>query len=313
VVAVDMRQQRQAARVEWWTLGVIAIFWGAFGLLTWNWQTLTFWLVTPIGAFLVCLHGSLQHEALHGHPTRSALFNEALVFLPVSLWFPYRRYRALHVIHHNNDDLTDPARDPECRYFDPQRWAGVPGWLKPVYTANNSMLGRFILGPALSSVVFLRDEARLLLKGDREVIVGWALHAVGMAIVWWWVSLVCAMPFWQYVLLVAYWGNSLTMMRSYAEHRAHESVGCRTIVVETNPVIGFMFLNNNLHMAHHERPWLAWYDLPGYYRSHREQLLKDNCGYLMHGYGELARRWGLRPKEPVAHPLPHTVSAPRPR
>ena len=47
------------------------------------------WVVlAPLGAYLVALHGSLQHEALHGHPTRSAVVNELLVFLPVSLWFP---------------------------------------------------------------------------------------------------------------------------------------------------------------------------------------------------------------------------------
>jgi hypothetical protein len=27
----------------------------------------------------------------------------------------------------------------------------------------------------------------------------------------------------------------------------------------------------------------------------------------MRGYGEIARRWGLRPKEPVAHPLPESL------
>ena len=309
MVETGFAHQRRTLGVEWRTVGLIVALWLAFALLTWNWQTLTFWLVTPIGAFLVALHGSLQHEALHGHPTRSALVNEALLFAPITLWFPYRRYRSLHLVHHNNADLTDPARDPECRYFDPQGWAAMPGWLRLVFTANNAMLGRFVLGPALSSIYYLRDEVRLMLNGDREVIAGWALHAIGIAMVWWWVSGVCGMPFWQYVLFVAYWGDGLTMMRSFAEHRAHESIGCRTIIVETNPLIGLMFLNNNLHMAHHELPGLAWYDLPAYYRAHRDRLLKDNCGYLMHGYGEVARRWGFRPKEPVAHPLPHTISA----
>lgn len=308
MVEASLGGTRRQSAVEWQTAGLIAAVWLAFGLLTWYWHTLTFWLVTPIGAYLVALHGSLQHEAAHGHPTRSGLVNEALVFLPISLWFPYRRYRTLHLIHHRDDDLTNPALDPESRYFDPQGWAGLPGWLKLVFTINNSMLGRFILGPALLSVVYIRDEMRLMLKGDTEVIEAWALHAAGIGLVWWWVSVVCGMPFWQYALLVAYWGDALTLMRSYAEHRAHESIGCRTIVVETNPVIGLMFLNNNLHMAHHERPGLAWYDLPAYYRDNRERLLTDNCGYLMHGYGEIARRWGLRPKEPLAHPLPQTMS-----
>lgn len=294
-------------KVEWATLGLIAGHWLAFGLLIVFWRELGWWLVAPLGAFLVCLNGSLQHEALHGHPTRSRLVNELLMFPPISLWYPYRRYRSLHLSHHNNDHLTDPQADPESYYMDPQAWEGTPGWLRLVYTANNTMLGRFVLGPAIASVRFAAAEARRAAAGEREVIVAWAIHGLGVALVWWWVSAVAGMPFWQYVAFVAFWGNSLTMMRSYAEHRAHDEVGCRTILVETHPVIGFMFLNNNLHMAHHEKPALAWYDLPGYYRANKQRLLEENCGYLVRGYGALARRWGLKPKEPVAHPLPESL------
>ena len=43
-----------------------------------------------------------------------------------------------------------------------------------------------------------------------------------IALVWLWVSAICGMPFWQYVLFIAYLGNALQVMRSYAEHRAHE-------------------------------------------------------------------------------------------
>ena len=308
MVDVSLAPARQQMRIEWRTAGLAAGLWLTFGLLTWYWQSLGWWLLAPIGAYLVALHGSLQHEAVHGHPTRSALFNEALVFPPISLWFPYRRYRTLHLTHHRDEDLTDPESDPESRYFDPQGWAKTPRWLRPLYVANNTMLGRFVLGPALASVLLVRDEMRLMAKGNRQVIAGWALHLVGVAVVWLWVSRVCGMPFWQYALFIAYWGDALTMMRSFAEHRAHESVGCRTVIVETNPVVALMYLNNNLHMAHHECPGLAWYDLPAYYRRHRDRLLDDNCGYLIRGYGELARRWGLKPKEPLPHPLPLTTS-----
>jgi len=309
VVDWTLARTRQEATIEWRTVGLIALTWTAFGFLTWFWRELTWLVLTPLGAYLVCLHGSLQHEALHGHPTRSALINELLVFPPVSLWFPYRRYKRLHLTHHRNEDLTDPALDPESRYFDPRAWERLPRLLRPLFVANNAMLGRFVLGPLIATIIFVGDEARLMRKGEHEVIEAWALHALGIAIVWFWVSSVCGMSFWQYVLFIAYWGNSLTLMRSYAEHRAHERVGCRTIIVETNPLIGLMFLNNNLHMAHHERPGLAWYKLPAYYREHRERLLEDNCGFVIEGYARLARRWGLKPKEPVAHPLPHTTSA----
>ena len=43
---------------------------GAFAAVTWFYHELAWWLVLPIGAALVCLQSSLQHEAMHGYPTR---------------------------------------------------------------------------------------------------------------------------------------------------------------------------------------------------------------------------------------------------
>ena len=64
---------------------------------------------------LVTLHGSLSHEVLHGHPTRSALVNELLVFIPISMWFPYRRYKSLH--------LHDPVWYDHLPYLKfPENW-----------------------------------------------------------------------------------------------------------------------------------------------------------------------------------------------
>ena len=297
--------------VEWPTLALIFAMWVAFGLLTFFHAAIPIWLLIPAGAMLVTLHGSLQHEALHGHPTRNGLVNEALVFVPLSLWFPYRRYKQLHLTHHRNDHLTDPAEDPESYYFDPQAWEGASRVAKFIFTVNNTMLGRFILGPGLSVGRFWPEEFGRMLGGDRKLMGPWALHAVGIAMLYAWVSVVCGMSFWAYVFLIAYWGNSISMMRSYAEHRAHDEVGCRTIVVETNPFISLLYLNNNLHMAHHEAPPMAWYKLPAYYKANRERLLTENCAYLMKGYREIARRWMFVPKEPVAHP--HMDSLPKGR
>jgi fatty acid desaturase len=288
--------------VEWPTYAALSVLWLGFGLLTFFHAGLPWWILTPAGAYLVAFHGSLQHEALHGHPTRSPLINELLVFPPLSLWIPYRRYRKLHLTHHRNDQLTDPVDDPESYYLDPQAWETTPPLLKRLYTLNNTMLGRFIFGPVIATVRFVLSEAKLIMGGDRDVLTAWLLHALGIAIVWLWVSVVSGMPFWIYVVTIAYWGNSITMMRSYAEHRAHDAPGCRVVIVESNPLVSLLYLNNNLHMAHHELPRLPWYKLPGYYRENKERLLTENCAYLMKGYSEIAKHWLFKPKEPVPHP-----------
>ena len=75
-------------------------------------------------------------------------------------------------------------------------------------------------------------------------------------------------------------------------------------IVEAAPVWSLLYLNNNLHVAHHTRPSLAWYRLPAYYRAERAALIARNRGYVIHGYGEIFRRYLVRSKEPVAYPEP---------
>ena len=294
-------------RIEWPTMALTAAMWCGYGLVTYFWQELGWLIAAPLGAYLICLAGSLQHEAVHGHPTRSALINEVLVWLPVGLLYPYRRYKTMHLKHHNNDHLTDPDIDPESYYMDPQAWEHTPPALRLIYTFNNSFAGRMIIGPAIAAVHFLRDEAAAIIGGDRHIVRVWMAHGLGLALVWLWITQICGMPFGYYVLFMAYPGLSLTLMRSFAEHRAHDQVGCRTIIIEANPVISLMLLNNNLHMAHHQHPNMAWYNLPGYYRAHKQELLEQNCGYLIQGYWRIIADYGLKPKEPVSHPLPGSL------
>jgi len=111
-----------------------------------------------------------------------------------------------------------------------------------------------------------------------------------------------AMPLWKYLSLIAYPGISLALVRSFCEHQAAERVDHRTIIVEASPFWSLLFLNNNLHVAHHTRPTLAWYRIPAYYRAERDAMIARNNGYLMHGYGEIFRRFLLRAKEPVPYP-----------
>ncbi len=296
----------EAARplsIEWATLALIAATYGLLALLMWFFQALPWWIVAPVAGYLVALHGSLQHEALHGHPTRSRLANELLVSVNPSLWFPYRRYRKLHLTHHNDEHLTDPRLDPESYYLLPDHWARLPAPLKQLYTLNNTLAGRMILGPIIATIRFWSSEFIAIIKGDRDTLNAWLLHIPACAITLVYALWVSGIPFWQYVLLFAYPGIALMLVRSFCEHQASENDGERTIIVEASPFWSLLFLYNNLHVAHHTRPRLAWYELPAYYRAERDTLLAKNNGYRMNGYGEIFRRYFFKPKEPVAHPL----------
>ncbi len=287
--------------VEWPTIAVIVTVYLVLGLLLAYHAMLPWWVIMPIGAYAAALHVSLQHEVLHGHPTRNRWLNEALVFVTPTMWLPYHRYRETHLVHHNDAYLTDPHKDPESYYLLPEEWASMPGIKRGLYTMNQTLAGRMVMGPAISIFRFWGPELRDCLAGDRAKIQSWAIFAVALfvttTIVHWF-----GMPLWKYVVLVAYPGIALALVRSFCEHQAAEKVEHRTIIVEASPFWSLLFLNNNLHVAHHERPAMAWYRLPALYRAERQAMITRNNGYLMRGYSEIFRRYFFKAKEPVPYP-----------
>jgi fatty acid desaturase len=288
--------------IEWPTIGLIAITYLVVMALVWFHASLPWWLILPVGAYFAALHTSLQHEVLHGHPTGNRLLNDAMVYPTLTLWLPYHRYRQTHLTHHNDSNLTDPRLDPESYYMLPEHWAEVTGLRRVLYEFNHTLAGRMLIGPAISIIRFWTSEFRNIAKGDSETLKAWAWFVPSVALTLWFVVVIAGMPAWLYILLIAYPGISLALVRSFCEHQAAEKIEHRTIIVEASSFWSLLFLNNNLHVAHHARPGLAWYKIPAFYRAERERLIAQNNGYLMRGYGEIFRRFFLRAKEPIAYP-----------
>ena len=296
-----MSWERLVRETEWRTVGVIALCYCLWFAVTAFHGALSPLLFVLLTAPLITLHSSLQHEALHGHPTRSAALNEALVFLPLGLLFPYRRFKQLHLKHHNDSALTDPYDDPESFYYAIADWQRLPAWLQRILDFNNTFAGRFLIGPLVMLVGFVGRDLQLIQAGDRDIRNAWLRHAAGVALVFGWTVGVCGLPPWLYVG-AAYLGLSILNLRTFAEHQAHEAPGGRTVIVEASPVFGLLFLNNNLHYVHHENPRVPWYRLPELYRSNRTAFLAANESYSFKGYGEMLRRYLFRAKTPVPHP-----------
>lgn len=287
-------------KVEWPTWIALAACYSLWGLALANQDVLGWWFALP-GAVLVAFHSSLQHEVLHGHPTRSGLVNEALVFPSLGLVFPYRRFRDLHIRHHNDERLTDPYDDPESFYLAEGDWTGASGPMRWVRAFNGTFAGRMLVGPALAIWGFWRSEARLMWAGDSDVQAAWLRHAAGGApvVVLIWAS---GMDLWFYVLMAAYPGVSLIMVRSFIEHRAAEHAVQRTAIVDAGWFWRLLFLNNNFHWVHHRYPAVAWYLIPERWLAERDAVLERNGRYYLPGYAAVAWRWLFRSREPVIHP-----------
>jgi fatty acid desaturase len=293
----------RSAAVEWPTVALFAAIYAAFLGLTWFHAAIPLWLWLPLAAWFSAWWGSAQHEALHGHPTRLRWLNTALATPPIWLWLPFERYRQSHLTHHRDERLTDPLDDPESRYKCPDGWRQLGPAGQAIVSAQTTLLGRLTIGPFWSIGIFWFQEAMVLMRGDRIRMRVWFWHLVWVALLLVWIIGICGLPFWQYLLGFCYFGTAAALIRSFAEHRAHDAVEKRTAIVENAPVFGLLFLHNNLHVVHHKWPTVPWYKLPKLYRDHRDVMLKENGGLVYTGYSDVFRRFFLKRHDQPVHPL----------
>ncbi|MHB2166733.1 fatty acid desaturase [Alsobacter sp. R-9] len=288
--------------VEWPTVALFVVIYGLWLALTWLHDALPLWLWLPLAAWTAAWWGSAQHEALHGHPTRNRALNTALATPPFWLWLPFECYRRSHLIHHCDERLTDPLDDPESRYWTAEGWRELGPLGRRLVGMQGTLLGRLVIGPLWSIGHFWLTEVRKALAGDEETIRNWSWHVLWVGLLAVWVIAVCDMPVWQYLLGFVYCGTSLALVRSFAEHKARDAVDQRTAIVERAPVLGLLFLHNNLHVVHHRWPTLPWYRLPEVYGDYREAVLESNGGLVYRGYAEVFRRFLLTRHDAPVHP-----------
>lgn len=294
--------RKHAPKIEWPTLGLIVACYGvwlAAGLLLWPAHALLALLALSLA---VSMQSSLMHEATHGHPTRKAIVNEILVGLPIGLVYPFRRFKKLHLQHHADENLTDPFDDPESYYRALWQHRSLPNWLQALLAVNNTMVGRFVLGPVLANIAFIATDLKLMAAGDKVVQKAWRHHALGLAIVLPVVQFGFGLPLWLYVLVPVWLGQSFIAIRTFAEHQWSERPDGRTVIIERSP-LSFLFLNNNLHLVHHKVPNAPWYKLPALYASRREEWQRMNNGYVFPNYFALLKAYAFTAKEPVVHPF----------
>lgn len=286
--------------VEWPTLFVAGLCYLGFLIAVAGFSVIGTGVAVLILMLSIALHSSLQHEALHGHPFRNRWLNELLVFPPIGLFIPYERFRDLHLAHHFDPNLTDPYDDPETNYLDPTKWTALSKPSQAVLRFNNTLCGRMLIGPLIGLPGFYVADGRALLRGDRLIWRAYGAHFAGLIIV-----LMCVahfMPVGTYIL-ASYLAMSILKLRTFLEHRAHETVPGRTVIIEDRGLFAFLFLNNNFHSVHHAHPKVAWYQLPAFYQDRREEFLRRNRSYYYKSYWSIMRQHFLTPKDPVPHPL----------
>jgi fatty acid desaturase len=290
------------ASVEAPTLLLILVTYGAWLAFTWAWRGWPLMLVAPPLVVLLVLHSSLQHEIIHGHPTRHAWLNRLLGMVPLNLWLPFAVYRFEHLTHHLDARLTDPLDDPESYYWLPADWASLNPLHRTILRVQQTLAGRFLIGSFWRIGLFLRGQIRAVLRNEGASRAVWLEHLLWCVPVVLWVQVVCGMPMWIYVLAIVFPANGILLIRSFGEHRATPVMRERVAIVERSWILGPLFLFNNLHALHHEAPMIPWYRYNARYRRIRERLIADNGGLVYRTYFDVARRFLFRAHDVIEHP-----------
>ena len=291
------------ARSEWPTWLLIPVIYGSWvATLYWS-QRLGLLATTLLLILSTTWYMSLQHELVHGHPTRNLRLNKLLGYAPLAVWFPYTLYMESHLRHHNDAVLTLPGVDPETHYVSDETWQRS-GWLmRALFVHRKRFWGRFVFGPAMAIVAMAREAIDQVRGGNYHYVLMWAMHLTLLSAMLATIAVVAGIPAWYYLLAVAYPALSLAMVRSYYEHRAAADCKHRIAINEASWPMRVLYLNNNYHLVHHDLPSLPWYLLARGYWADREAYLARCGGFRIGGYGELAWRFGMTPIDAPVHPM----------
>lgn len=282
-----------------WLL-IVTVYGGWFLTLA-NWQALGLFPATLLLIWFTTWYLSVQHELIHGHPTRWPAVNHLLGIAPLAVWYPFALYRDLHLVHHQNDALTMPDEDPETYYFSVRKWQGFSGWQRRLVRLRNTFAGRLLLAPAMDILQTLATMIRAFREKKGAAMVMWIVHGVLLAGVF---ALMAHydFPIWYYLLAVSYPALALTKIRSFFEHRAADDPLARSVINEASLPWRLLFLNLNYHSVHHDLPGVPWYGLRKIYLLYKEDYRQRNQGFVVKGYGQWLRQFFVRPLDVEQHP-----------
>ncbi|MDM0059070.1 fatty acid desaturase [Variovorax fucosicus] len=290
-------------RYEAPTLLLAVLLYAAWAALV-NWHdTLPAPLLFLLGGYIGQLHFSLQHEAIHAMRHIPKAVRWALVWPPLNLWLPYPLFHSSHSRHHVNFHLTHPQKDTESIFHSAAAWGTYGALRRSVVLANQTLAFRMVVEPWLRLGKFLGSEIRRLVAGNFSHALIWLAHAMSILPIILYVTKIAGMSLVDYAFYFLYPSMMLGALRSFTEHRWGESPHERVAIVESNALFGLLYLYNNLHHVHHRFPTMPWYEIPGHFRSNRAALLAANGNFYYRGYGQIARRYLLRPIFKPVHPL----------
>ncbi len=286
---------------EWPTWLLIVFVYSAWMLLVSNFQLLHWAVGVPLVTLLLTLHSSLCHELIHGHPTGNQTINNLLGYPPLALIFPYTIFRETHLKHHRNEDITYPGIDPESFFCTEEAWTQMGKTRRWMAWVNMTLAGRMLMGPGTCICLLAKCAVTDLRTAPVSRKGMWVVHYSLVAGILVLVQTEFSIPAWQY-LLMAYLSLSLIQLRSFFEHQPVTDVANRSVIQEASLPMSWLYLNNNYHYVHHQKPGLAWYRLKKEYQSNQAKYIAENGDFRYPGYSGWLR-FAFNPVHSPVHPF----------
>ena len=288
--------------VQWPTWILILTIYSSWLALVLNFQHLPLWLSTFLLILVGAWYMSLQHELLHGHPSKITWLNQLLGILPIAVWYPYVIYRDNHIQHHNDEDLTHPELDTESNYLPPNQFHQLNKLHQLFRLALRTTLGRLLLGPAWAIFHLIKSSAQQLFKGNFKYLSTWLIHLSLLVVLLAALQKYASIPAWYYAGVIAYFTLGLAMLRSFYEHRPAALPQDRIVINEAGLFWRLLYLNNNYHSVHHAYPKLPWYAIAKVYWAQPDQWKNANHGFFVNGYCLFLLQHLIKPVDHPEHP-----------
>lgn len=280
---------------DWRTLILAVVVYGGWFATVFLHKQMPWWATFVLLTWFGAWHLSLQHELVHGHPFRNAKANAALASLSVTMWVPFLSFKRDHISHHNTT-LTHPKLDTESFYTMPESWQTSGRILRAVYWANRTLAFRLTVWSVYSTIGYFIADAWRAVRNVENARSAWALHIPGLIAIVYIVNNLAGMSIAEYLISCVFASHSLNMMRSFAEHKTIGNESTRTAVIDAGWLMSLLMLNNNLHIAHHDEPSTAWYEVPKAAKRLNAYERAEKIGALYKGgYGEIVRRFTFKP------------------
>jgi len=269
------------------------------------WFVLNNFFIIPLSplflVFILTFHGSVQHELIHGHPTNSQKINDLLACPALGLWSPYSVYKNSHLAHHEDANLTIPEVDPESYFISIEKWDTLSKLRQKFALFNMTLFGRLFLGPLW---YFINLKKQLLVSFNKPFskdFLIWFSHelmTIALLFIVWYIFGV------HYLIYIAcaYFAHSLTMLRSFYEHRPSSNPNHRSLIMKTILPLNILFLNNNYHFVHHKNPKMSWYSIPKEYKVNFEKYNHLNGNFIEKGYFKWFKNYLFKPVTKPKHP-----------